>query len=201
MRAGERQVARARCRSCPRRPERAGKGSWWCRAGWSSSRHSSPRRRRKGWNRVRDRPQRFLTPVVESGPKSNRPPRSPASTPSIRTLLSSESPPRTNSEACAPRWPVLDHKRTGHESQRTDEIVAKREIERAEHAWSRHWFAAAAWACRLQSPRSTRAPSPAQARCCARWSRTGRRRSRASAVGENSWPRPPGKSGRVSAGE
>ena len=47
----------------------------------------------------------FSRAVVESEPKSNPPPRSPASTPSTRTLFDVESPPRTNSEVTAPICP------------------------------------------------------------------------------------------------
>ena len=75
--------------------------------------------------------------VVESGPKSKRPPRSPALTPSRRILFASESPPRTKSEVCAPRWPSCDDDGAGHEPQGAHQVVTQGEVERAEHGGRR----------------------------------------------------------------
>jgi len=46
------------------------------------------------------------TPVVARSPKSNPPPISFAGTPSIRTLLKLEFPPRTNNDVPPPLPPV-----------------------------------------------------------------------------------------------
>jgi hypothetical protein len=155
-------VPRASVEDCRHRPETAAKESWWCRAEWSGSPRRFPHRRRRGSNRARDRPRRARWRWSRAAQSRIARPYRRRSTPSSRILLASESPPRTNSDVCAPSWPVLHHKRARHQPQRAHQVVAQRQIERPQARWWRRWSAAAAWAFRSRSPRSTRAPTPAQ---------------------------------------
>ncbi len=130
-------VARARWKDFRRRLQKAGKGSWWCRAAWSGSRHSIPRPRRTGSNRVRDKPLRSRPPWLKAG-------RNQTDCPDRRHRRRQEgSCCRRNrrrgrtAKFARPFALPAQLRRSRHQSQALLKVRAQRKIDRGEHSGRR----------------------------------------------------------------